>query len=130
MQTYDDRWFSPPAPLARVMLRNHEGGSVLSDVPMLLDSGADVTLVPGASVNLLGIAVGAGESYELMGFDGSRSQTQAVQLDLIFLRRTFKGQFLLIDQEWGILGRDVLNHVPMLLDGPRLSWSEYRSPTS
>ena len=31
---------------------------------------------------------------------------------------------MLIDQEWGIMGRDVLNHVALLLDGPKLTWSE------
>jgi len=62
----------------------------------------------------------------LMGFDGSVSQAQAVQLNLIFLRRRFKGRFLLIQQEWGILGRDVLNHVSLLLDGPHLMWNEQR----
>jgi hypothetical protein len=30
----------------------------------------------------------------------------------------------LIDQEWGIIGRDVLNLVVLLLDGPKLTWIE------
>jgi len=57
MSAYDAALFDPPAPLARVALRNPENLAVLSDVPMLLDSGADVTLIPQASVNRLGIAV-------------------------------------------------------------------------
>ena len=52
-----------------------------------------------------------------MGFDGSRSVAPAVQLELVFLRRAFKGRFLLIDQEWGIIGRDILNHLAILLNG-------------
>jgi hypothetical protein len=59
-----------------------------------------------------------------MGFDGSISQAQTVQLDLIVLRRRFKGRFLVSRQEWGIIGRDILNHVSLLLDGPYLTWSE------
>lgn len=47
-------------------------------------------------------------------------------IDLIFCRRTFHGQYLLIDQSWGILGRNVLNFVPIILDGPNLKWDEYR----
>jgi len=108
-----------------VSLRHPETGATLSDVPLLIDSSADVTLIPLASVNLLGATVNAGEGYELMGFDGSRSVARAVQLDLLFLRRAFKGRFLLIDQEWGILGRDILNHLALLLHGPRLTWSEH-----
>ncbi len=93
-------------------------------IDVALDSGADVTLLPQAAVDQLGISAGPGEGYELMGFDGSVSVARAVWLDLLFLRRSFKGRFLLIDQEWGLLGRDTLNHVSLLFDGPRLSWSE------
>jgi hypothetical protein len=124
MTAYDAGRFSPPAPLARVSLRHPETGATLPDVPLLIDSSADITLIPVASVTLLGATVNAGEGYELMGFDGSRSVARAVQLDLLFLRRAFKGRFLLIDQEWGILGRDILNHLALLLNGPLLTWSE------
>jgi hypothetical protein len=67
-------------------LRNSEDGETVSDVPMLIDSGADVTL-----------------------------------------RRAFRGRFLVSSQEWGIVGRDVLNHVSVLLDGSQLVWGEQKS---
>jgi len=124
MPVYDAALFTPPAPLARVILRNSANGATLPDVPMLLDSGADVTLVPQGSVGSLGVSIDPNEGYELMGFDGSRSVAHAVYLDLVFLKRTFRGRFLLIDQASGILGRDILNHISLLLDGPRLSWGE------
>jgi hypothetical protein len=60
----------------------------------------------------------------LKGFDGQRGVAQSVQLDLVFLKRTFRGRFLIINSEAGILGRDVLNYVAFLLGGPHLSWSE------
>ncbi|HEX3035861.1 MAG TPA: hypothetical protein VHT73_12170 [Thermodesulfobacteriota bacterium] len=126
MPTYDDRFFNPPAPVARVTLRNPEKGETLSDVPMLIDSGADVTLIPQGSIALLGVNVDPDASYEVMGFDGSKSFAQVVNLDLVFLERVFRGRFLVINQEWGILGRDVLNHVSVLLDGPRLIWDEQK----
>ena len=128
MPAYDAVLFDPPAPLAQVALRNPENLAVLSDVPMLLDSGADVTLIPQASVNQLGIAADPGKSYELVGFNGSTSFAPVVQLQLVFLNRTFKGQFLLIREDWGVMGRDILNHVSLLLDGPNLKWSEQRLP--
>ena len=46
MPNSDSERFVPPAPLAKVMLRNIETGAELSDVPMLLDTGADATLIP------------------------------------------------------------------------------------
>jgi hypothetical protein len=40
-----------------------------------------------------------------MGFDGTRSSSIAVQLDLVFLGMTFRGRFPVIDQPEGVLGR-------------------------
>jgi hypothetical protein len=127
MPTYDDHFFNPPAPLARVTIRNSQGGKTVSDVPMLIDSGADVTLIPQQLVILLGASIEPDTGYEVMGFDGRKSIAQVVSLDLIFLRRAFRGRFLVNGQEWGIIGRDVLNHVSLLLDGPRLMWEEQKS---
>lgn len=124
MPAYDRLLFTPPAPVARVILRNPHTGATANDVPMLIDSGADATLLPRPSVVKIGIQPDPDQSYELMGFDGGISISHAVQLDLIFLRRAFKGRFLLIDQEWGLIGRDILNHLSLNLDGPQLNWDE------
>jgi Aspartyl protease len=126
MPAYDGARFDPPAPLAKVTLRHPSSGATVSDVLMLLDTGADVTLLPQTYVEQLGISVDGGERYELMGFDGSVSVAQAVEVDLVFLRRAFKGRFLLIGQERGIIGRDVLNHVSLLFDGVSLNWDEQK----
>jgi len=125
MPAYDASLFNPPAPAARVSLRNPMSGIVISEVPMLLDTGADVTLLPQPFVEQLGIAIDFQKGYELMGFDGSLSVARYVEADLLFLSRAFKGRFLLINQEWGLIGRDVLNHVSLLFDGLRLDWTEH-----
>jgi len=127
MPTYDDHFFNPPAPLVRVTLRNSQDGKIVSDVPMLIDSGADVTFIPQQSVTLLGVSLEPDTGYEVAGFDGRKSIAQVVSLDVIFLRRAFRGRFLVSNQEWGIVGRDVLNHVALVLDGPQLMWEERKS---
>lgn len=124
MPTYDDRLFNPPGPLARVALRTSSDGNAVPDVPMLIDSGADVPLVPQQSIDLLGATVDSDAAYEIMGFDGRKSIAHVASLELIFLRRVFRGRFLIGNQECGVLGRDILNHVALLLDGPRLVWDE------
>ena len=124
MPVYDANLFDPPAPLARVDLSNPQNADSLTDVPMLLDSGADVTLIPATSAAQIGLTANADEVYELMGFDGRISQAAVVRLEMRFLNRTFRGRFLLIEQEWGVIGRDILNLIPLLLDGPNLSWRE------
>ena len=124
--TYDANIFDPPAPVAQATLRNPKNGDVLSTVPMLLDFGADVTLIPKLAANQLDLSTDVNETYELMGFDGNKSVATAVRLEMLFLNKTFRGRFLLIDQEWGVIGRDILNFVSLLMDGPNLSWREQR----
>jgi hypothetical protein len=124
MPAYDSEAFDPPAPLARVSLRSPENGSVVDNVPMLIDSGADVTLIPEMFLSELGIDLDQGESYELTAFDGQKSTTRSVRLELVFQGRTFRGLFLLNDGENGILGRNVINNLALVLDGPRLTWNE------
>jgi len=124
MPAYDRTRFEPPAPVAMVTLRNPSSGSVLPAVALLIDSGADTTLLPEYAVKVLDSSIEAGEQYELMAFDGSTTMSSSVRVDLLFLNRTFRGLFLITNQECGILGRDILNHVPILLNGPQEEWSE------
>jgi predicted aspartyl protease len=129
MPAYDGARFQPPAPVATVTVSNPATGTAGADVPMLLDTGADVSLVPEAVVRQIGVAPIPGRQYQLVAFDGSMSLASVVQLELVFCRRTFRGQFLLTEQDSGILGRNVLNALSLLLDGPRLLWDEYRPPS-
>jgi predicted aspartyl protease len=124
MPTYDATLFNPPAPLAQVVLRSPAESVQLAVASMLLDTGADVTLVPAAAVNQLNVVVETQVQYELMGFDGARTMATAVHLEMIFLNKIFRGRFLLIDQAWGIVGRDILNLVSLSLDGPNQLWAE------
>lgn len=91
---------------------------------MLLDTGADVTLLPRRVAVTLGIESSEDTAYEVQGFDGESKLVEMVQLEMVFLGRKFSGQFLLIDQPMGILGRNILNKVSILFDGPRAKWEE------
>jgi hypothetical protein len=124
MPDYDRAWFDPPAPVAYVVVRNPESGAVASDIPMLLDSGADVSLLPANVLEPLGLTAVVGRQYELAGFDRSSSYLSVARVELLFRRRRFAGQFALIDQKWGILGRNILNAVAIVFDGPGLQWDE------
>jgi hypothetical protein len=124
MPTHDAQRFYPPAPSATVALRTQDCRRTLSDVVMLIDSGADVTLLPASSVSALGLEPDEQHGYELMGFDGSRSVAKSVHCDMVFLDRVYRGAYLVVEAAYGILGRDVLNHVSLVLDGPRLNWRE------
>ena len=126
MPRYDASRYDPPAPVASVGLRPSGGGGLVSDVPLLIDTGADVTLLPRSAVTRLGVVPQAGSQYELVGFDGTRSFADAVELDMLFLNKAFRGQYLLTDDEHGVLGRDVLASLRMSFDGPAREWSEMK----
>ncbi len=93
-----------------------------------MDSGSDLTLIPERFVKELDLALDQSTSYELTGFDGHSTVAKSVQLDLVFLGRTFKGRFVVVNFETGILGRNVLNHFSLVLDGPALSWEQSDLP--
>jgi predicted aspartyl protease len=126
MASYDGTRFDPPAPVALVTLRHPESERAVSDVLMLVDTGADVSLVPRNAVAALALSSESDIQYRLVGFDGSVQSSSVVHLELILGKRKFRGQFLLIDQETGILGRNILNQLPLLLDGPGLRWHMHK----
>ena len=126
MPKYDAENFDPPAPVAHVSLRDPVTGATLSNVPMLIDTGADVTLLPVSYVEQLGMKPVLDVSYEIQGFDGEPKLAQMVELDLVFLGKKFSGQFLLMDRLIGILGRNILNLLSITYDGPRGKWDEHK----
>jgi hypothetical protein len=85
MPAYDGSCHDPPAPVASVSLRAPESGALVAGIALLIDSGADVTLVPREAVQRIGLSPLVGQGCELIGFDGSRSVAAVVSLDLLFL---------------------------------------------
>jgi hypothetical protein len=126
MPAYDSVTYHPPAPLALVTVRSPTTGATVANVPLLLDSGADVSVLPRDPIAELISSEQEPPQFELEGFDGTRSWAPVVRLELQFLGKTFLGQFLVMDGGHGILGRNVLNALSILLDGPSLTWKENR----
>lgn len=117
-ETYDS-----PAPVAKVKLRNPETSALVADdVPMLLDTGSDVTLLPQSYCEEIGVEVSETEFLELEGFNQATTVAFYVRLDFIFLNKLFRGNFLVYDQAEGIIGRDILNEFSIIFDGVNLDW--------
>jgi hypothetical protein len=41
-----------------------------------------------------------------------------------FLGKSFRGHFLVIDGDYGIIVRNILNNLSLRLDGPSQTWTE------
>lgn len=82
MPRYDAR-FEPPAPVAAINLRSVDRRQRVSNVPMFIDSGADVTCLPASAVSQLGLS-NQGDR-EVTAFDGSQSVAASVKCEVIFL---------------------------------------------
>lgn len=120
MPDYDSS-ASPPAPVARVAVWARESGE-LAVVPMLLDSGSDVTIVPLAAARSVGATL---RPYDvpLQAYDGDWVYRDRARLAIRLLHYIFRGDYLVDDVDVGVLGRNVLNHLVVTLDGPGLTWS-------
>ena len=121
MPDYDSILFNPPAPFALVTLINPQNNFQISNVPMLLDTGADATLIPLTCAQPLDIKP-ENQIWEIEAFDGSTNQSAVVRLQMVFQGRSFRGEYLLIEQDYGIIGRNILNLLNINFDGRNLRW--------
>jgi hypothetical protein len=126
MPAYNSTVIRPPAPVAEVAVRSPASGRTASNVLLLIDSGADVSFLPREPIADIIDDSQQSSQYEVEAFDGTKSMASVAQLEVLFLGKSFRGQFLLLDAPCGYLGRNILNNISLLLDGPSLSWMEKR----
>ena len=129
MMKYNES-FEPPAPIAKIALREIGTGERVKNVSMLLDTGADISLLPKSAVKNLKIEPLQNETFALEGVYGGQKSVEVFYLQVIFLGKRFTGKYCVIDDEIGILGRDVLNQVSILFDGLNLTWQEIVEETN
>ena len=114
--------YDPPAPVAQIKLRNSVTLETISNVPMLLDTGSDITLLPKSFCEKIGVTISTTRFLELVAFDQSISIAFYTSLDFIFLNKLFRGDFLVYEHQEGIIGRDILNEFSLLFDGKNQNW--------
>jgi hypothetical protein len=121
-QRYEAEGFDPAAPIARVTLKNVETGFSANGVRMLVDTGADATLLPAGALVKLGLTPVENPGYKLVGFDGSTSLASTAYVIILMGSIRVQADFPVIQQEYGIIGRDILNRLRLDLNGPMLIW--------
>src|SRR5690606_13170375 len=118
---------NPPIPVAEVSLKKTNSRARSDTLEMVLDTGADISLLPRSILEDMGIEP-SGKKFLLIGFDGSTIESEIYELQVIFrLGKRFEGAYSAIDEPVGIIGRDILNQLVLIFDGPELQWSEVTS---
>ena len=111
--------YTPPAPIIQVRFGAPEESPKVGPFQALIDTGADMTLAPKAIL----LDVGAPSLFEAQ----LSSQWGELHNTVVYLIDVYIGELKLVgvhiaaeeNAEEIILGRNVLNKLPLLLDGPK-----------
>jgi clan AA aspartic protease len=112
-----DATLDPPAPVIPVRISGPMGEDAVM-LQMLVDTGADCTLVPAPVVRRLGLP--QVDVIGVTGVGGARRRTTVHAATIEFGGVRLVARIVAFIDE-AILGRDVLNQVVVKLDGPRLA---------
>jgi len=113
-----DVGYEPPFPAVRVVLSNSEEGVRTGEENALLDTGSDGSLVPIAYLRQ--ILAPALADTRIRSHWGEWRSVQLFMVDLEVGNLRLPGIFVIGDDQGGeiVLGRNVINKLRLLLDGP------------
>jgi len=114
-----DASFEPPFPAVEVILRNDDRDRRTGVLPALLDTGSDGTLVP--LNRLWEIRAAALSDARIHSHWGEERRVQLFAVDIQIVDTVLPSVIVVGDDQGAeiILGRNVLNKLTTLLDGPR-----------
>ena len=120
MPAYDER-YSPPTRVIELIVANPVTGDEAAALQGKLDTGAAISIIPLRLVHELGLSshrrIWAGS------YDGTYSRREVYYARFLIESREFNAvRCLAIERETVLLGRNVLNRLVILLDGPSLSF--------
>ena len=115
-----NRQVTPPAPFAHVSVGRPVDETVVADLPAQLDTAADMTVIPWQIVESLQLV--QLDELSTMGFGGHVASvpTFLVRLAIRQCDPVVVEVLASRDEPHVLLGRDVLNHVHIVLNGPLL----------
>ena len=116
-----DITISPPAPILKVTISNpHKPEIEGIEKEALIDSGAFMTAIPEDFVNELGL-LPAGET-STKGYKERKQTHRTYFVDVSFDGYSFYTEVIAVKRKNVLLGRDVLNHLKLSLDGKNLNF--------
>jgi hypothetical protein len=132
MQAYDSENYTPPMPISQTRISSDIPGIgkvAKIEVTMILDTGADMSIIPKTIIKQLENSIGQKLPYDfgnVEDYNGAQFREKIYTLSICCNIDEFQTmdtlQILAIDGSEGILGRDVLNKYSICLDGASLAW--------
>ncbi|HPM81150.1 MAG TPA: hypothetical protein PLF81_10635 [Candidatus Anammoximicrobium sp.] len=115
-----NRQLTPPAPFVHVRAAGPTSAGAVEEIPAPLDSAADRSAIPWSVVEALQLP--QLDELPALGFGGHLVSvpTYLVELTVRGLTPITIEAFASREEPYVLLGRDVLNHFRVLLDGPNL----------
>jgi hypothetical protein len=115
-----NRQLTPPAPFVHVRAAAPASGKAVEQIAAQLDSAADRSVIPWSVVEALQLP--QLDELPALGFGGHLVSvpTFLVQLTVRSCTPITVEAFASREEPYVLLGRDVLNHFRVLLDGPNL----------
>jgi predicted aspartyl protease len=113
-----DTHYEPPFPTVQVILDNIEDGEKTGRLPGLLDTGADGSMVPVDVLRQI-LAPAISES-RIRSHWGEWRSVQLFVVDIVIDGLRLPGVWVVGDEQGDeiVLGRNVINMLRILLDGP------------
>ena len=124
---YDEANEDPPAPFVSVQVRHAARPERTLNLRAKVDTGADISAVPESAA--LALQLREAGRLQAIGFDGRVQQVvvYAAQIDLP-AGESVQLNVLPIPADYALIGRDALNLLRLLLDGPPSPWKSSRLP--
>lgn len=124
MNTYD-MTFDVPAPVTEVEVSNTNTGKS-AKVRMLMDTGADATCFPKQTLDDLG-AGWIKKERRAVDFRGEEVRVDSYLASFRHYDRKFaEDYYVVVEGDYGLLGRDALNEFILELNGRKRVW-KYRN---
>lgn len=106
----------PPAPILRAPVRLSAGGPQ-TEIEFFVDTGADFSCLPASAV-MSNSASPLGPAKRFRRGDGSFGTLSTVWATVELLNQSIDGYCAVTNDSVGLLGRDILQHFKLTLDGP------------
>ena len=121
-----DLSFSPPAPALEIVVSHPKAAHLQTRVRAQLDPGSDITVLPESAAEAIGLQRDG--DLEAEGYDGvvTRWPLSVVTLEVADVLLP-PMSVVVMPRSLAILGRDVLNHFILTLNGKALTF-ELRDP--